>query len=324
MKTEDISELRNKENMSSETKFTKNGMSYKVLHENSSPIYEIYFVHANGFSKEAWLEPLEYLKKLNEKKFEQLRIILVDVRGQGESRVRISHISSWNPSCLGDDLKEVVEESTLNKGKRVVVGHSIGGTTSLYCQVNYPRTFSGMILVEPIMQVVKGNRLKLELLAGAALKRKRFFKSKESALKSFGKKRAFSTWTPKALENYVEYSLKEVPVEERFELSCHPLTEFEFYCCDIDLYFRLLAEGKNETAFVKQIMGENTVVPGLVEGDETKQWVSWKCFPEDVKDEHVTVKGAGHLVVMEKPKIVAEEIWKYFDHFEAKHQTSRL
>ncbi|KAI6041545.1 Alpha/beta hydrolase family-domain-containing protein [Pisolithus marmoratus] len=88
--------------------------------------------------------------------------------------------------------------------KIVVVGHSFGGNTSTLAALNFPKLFSSLILVDPV--IVNYGSHEFELVRGALIRRGTW-PSREEALRLFEQKSFFASWHPDVLKLYVDYGL---------------------------------------------------------------------------------------------------------------------
>ena len=100
--------------------------AYGINHELNQP--GIYFSHANGFNGLAY-------KTLLNKISPNQKIISYDLRGHGKSTVPAEpeKLKSWQR--YRDDLISILEK---NNEPSTLIGHSLGGTTSLLVAFKRP------------------------------------------------------------------------------------------------------------------------------------------------------------------------------------------
>lgn len=67
---------------------------------------------------------------------------LVDQRNHGRS----PHSDEWNYRVMSDDLKELIEDEKLEKP--IIVGHSMGGKTSMQFAIDHPGMLSKLVVAD--------------------------------------------------------------------------------------------------------------------------------------------------------------------------------
>ncbi|KAI6015280.1 Alpha/Beta hydrolase protein [Pisolithus orientalis] len=173
--------------------------------------------------------------------------------------------------------------------KIVVVGHSFGGTTSALAAVNFPKLFSSLILVDPVVVNYGSYDFGSELIRGALIRRDTW-SSREEALRLFKQRPFFASWHPDVLKSYVDYWLKMTPIQESlcFANVFPPLEVWE------------LLEKLDEDITLRW------VVPAVsfVGEQETKVRV-WR---RPANASNVVFPFAGHLIVQEAPVELARDI----------------
>jgi pimeloyl-ACP methyl ester carboxylesterase len=70
------------------------------------------------------------------------RVFTIDQRNHGLS----PHSDVWNYEVMADDLKEFIEEHQLQKP--IILGHSMGGKTTMFFEWKYPNKASKIIIVD--------------------------------------------------------------------------------------------------------------------------------------------------------------------------------
>lgn len=209
--------------------------------------------HGNGFGKECW-EPALVHMLLNGKDTDPIIEEIWSweavnhgdsalINGQSlsafydwldNSRDIINFLIHYLPDaigCPGDELpthlpliprqvSSARAESGLTNRTLVGIGHSFGGCTLTHAARFFPKLFSGLVLVDPVIfppQIEPGMKWvdgwgavdSLTALCDSAVTRRNGWKSKTEALQSFKKNPFFANWDPLSLELYVECQLWE-------------------------------------------------------------------------------------------------------------------
>ena len=194
--------------------------AYGINHELNQP--GIYFSHANGFNG------LTYKTLLNKISPNQ-KIISYDLRGHGKSTVPAEpeKLKSWQR--YRDDLISILEK---NNEPSTLIGHSLGGTTSLLVAFKRPELVSKIILIDPVLlpltywlgtKAVQSIGLieKVHPMVKGALTRKKNWGSKEEAFQYFSGKKLFRKVIHEAINDYIDGGIKKIN-ENLYELNCNP------------------------------------------------------------------------------------------------------
>ncbi|KAL4076721.1 Alpha/Beta hydrolase protein [Scleroderma yunnanense] len=196
------------------------------------------------------------------------------------------------------------KERGYSKRRLVVVGHSFGGTTSILAALNFPKLFSSLILVDPVITEHVENFVRLlSKVAVGALTKRNTWSSREEALRLFKKSPFFASWHPEVLELYVNYGLtadsgngvrlKTTPIQECLTLiNSHDIKEVW------ELLEKL--DGNITLRWVVPL-------PGLLDEEQTRIGV-WR---RPANTSNVIFPFAGHLLVQEAPVELAHDIAKF-------------
>lgn len=245
--------------------------------------------HANGFCAALWDAVATALRP-------HFRVVGMDARGHGDSSP-LADVSKLNWNLLADDL-EAVAALVLERFDvpRIALGlgHSFGGSLTAVVAARRPAFYERLVLVDPVLfppnvdvKQTRGNEL-----AVRTRKRRRRFESRRAARDYFATKPLFESFSPDALDLYVEEGLRDLP-EGGVGLKCAPEVEAQIFGGPhtLDLYG---AADRLET-------------PALV------LWANRGNFPREIFEEWVArikrgtlaeIEG-GHLVPMEDPQRVA-------------------
>jgi pimeloyl-ACP methyl ester carboxylesterase len=272
--------------------------AYGINHELNQP--GIYFSHANGFNG------LTYKTLLNKISPNQ-KIISYDLRGHGKSTVpaKPERLKSWQR--YRDDLISILEK---NNEPSTLIGHSLGGTTSLLVAFKRPELVSKIILIDPVLlpltywlgtKVVQSVGLieKVHPMVKGALVRKKTWGSKEEAFQYFSGKKLFRKVIPEAINDYIDGGMKKIN-ENLYELNCNPKWEAAT--------FKLTSGGnwfslKKSNVPTKIILTPNSVVCSEKSQKKLKKSIA--------KIEFVTLENTTHMLPLEDIDGVGNEILSF-------------
>ncbi|CAN5290419.1 alpha/beta hydrolase [soil metagenome] len=250
------------------------------------PAPSVVAVHATGFCRQVFRPVAGVLATM----VEAGAMTALDQRGHGASDRPEPPFDWWD---LGGDVLAVAGDTRPAVG----LGHSAGGAAIIMAELLAPGTFSALVLVEPIVFPPPHRRQEEQTLVDAALKRKRVFESPAAAAENFVTKPAFADWHPAALTEYVEHGLRSTG--DGWILACDPEVEAEFYRTGPahDAWDRL----EELTLPVTLIAGERSTT----HHGRYLEALAGRFGTEPAVD---VVAGASHLVVMERPELIAEHV----------------
>jgi pimeloyl-ACP methyl ester carboxylesterase len=188
---------------------------------------DVVFAHANGFNAMTYRSILGPLSL-------SLRIIAMDQRGHGASRMPADPHGRRSWSDLRDDLVALLE--TLGDGPVILAGHSMGATASLLAAQERPDRVRALVLFDPVVLPRWTSALMHRLpwlatriysrmpLTQGALRRRSVFESFGAAFRAYRGRGAFRTWPEIMLADYVAGGFRERE-DGTVELSCAPAWE---------------------------------------------------------------------------------------------------
>ncbi len=188
---------------------------------------DVVFAHANGFNAMTYRSILGPLSL-------SLRIIAMDQRGHGASRMPADPKGRRSWSDLRDDLLALVE--TLGDGPVILAGHSMGATASLLAAEMRPDRVRALVLFDPVVLPRWTSALMHRApwlasrvynrmpLTQSALRRRAVFDSFGAAFRAYRGRGAFRTWPEIMLADYVAGGFRERD-DGTVELSCAPAWE---------------------------------------------------------------------------------------------------
>lgn len=254
---------------------------------------DIIFSHANGFNARTYRSILAPLAP-------PMRILALDLRGHGRTELptNAEGRSTWND--IAEDLCALLE--AIGAQDVILAGHSMGGTASLLAASRTAARIRGLVLFEPVILSKEAAQRAREgpinsPLAEGARRRRTVFANHDEALESYRGRGAFKSLTEPQLADYVADGFREQP-NGALELACS--TEWEasnFVSHGHDAWAALLGPGPP----VRILQAEHgSTCAGL------NPWLDEVLASGRVSIE--AAPGATHLLPMERPDLVRDEI----------------
>ena len=218
-------------------------------------------------------------------------VLAWDARGHGSAPPFESAVSWW---MFATDLVDLLDELS-PEAPVVGVGHSMGGAAMVMVDLMRPALLSGMVLIEPVIIPPHFRVPAEESLALKAAVRRPTFPSRQAAAESYRSKPLFRRWHEDAFSGYLEGGL--VPHPDGVTLACRPEVESAVFAASTDtaLYGRL----DDLAAPIRLIMSD---YPGPLEA-------VMDALEGRLPNTRTTfLTGQSHMVVMERPDLVAAEI----------------
>lgn len=248
--------------------------------------------HANGFCAAMWAEVAAGLRP-------HFRVFAMDARGHGDSS-KPEGAAAYRWPHFGADAGEVADRLAREHGPLALgLGHSFGGTSLTMAALADATRFERLVLVDPIV-VPQGASERQRTsrgpsLAEGARRRRSVFASRQEARERWAEREFFADWTEAARDLYLAEALTDRP-DGQVELKCPGEVEATIF------------EG-----------GHTVDVMGLASELQTPALVLWAQggnFPRAhfeklaARMQHGSVRTAeaGHLVPMEKPGLVVDEV----------------
>ena len=193
---------------------------------------------------------------------------------------------------LAKDLADLCDR--LNISRPILVGHSMGGTVTVFAQAVHGLVASGMILIEPIFFPSDYYRMGVgpedHPLAAKSLKRRNHWNDAADVKAYLRTKALFANWEEEFLDLYIEYGTVDAPTTG-LELTCAPPREAAIFMggMSCDPWPMLSAIGCPVWVIEGADSGNRTLIDLPAAAAR---------FP---KGRYLAVPGAGHLIPMEKP-----------------------
>ncbi|WP_286266646.1 alpha/beta hydrolase [Thalassotalea atypica] len=192
---------------------------------NSAP--RLHFLHGTGFSSKT-LAPLSALLP------EEWELWFSDVPGHGGSEQPNHRMPNWQKlaNTIADTL--YVKAEVENKGPLIGVGHSMGGVVTLLAAAKYPKLFSKIILLDPVLfktEIIIAQHLmrttgawKKSALVRSVSNRRSVWPDIDTMIDELKSKPLYCKWHPEVLTQFVHDATKSND-DGSIELCCDPRWE---------------------------------------------------------------------------------------------------
>jgi pimeloyl-ACP methyl ester carboxylesterase len=250
--------------------------------------------HANGFCGGVWGPVAAGLRQ-------HFRVVAMDARGHGDSSVPEGE-AFYRWELFGRDLVEVAKAlAGEHPDGRVAlgVGHSFGGTAFLMASAAEPGLFERIALLDPVIfpppGVAPERRQRGITLAEAARRRRHVWPSRASAREQWSQKAFFAGWNDRALEAYAAEGLRDRP-DGQVELKCSGEVEGTIFASSRDF----------DPWVIAPRVDAPTLVVRAQRGDFPRD--IFDALAAAIPDGRLREVDAGHLIPMERPDLVVDEV----------------
>jgi lipase len=195
--------------------------------------------------------------------------------------------------------------TVLQLDRPFLVGHSMGATVLVIANALYGLPAAGMVLIEPILlppEFYQGSlRVDEHPLAAKAIKRTNFWRDRDVAMAYLRSRTPYQGWTEEMLELYTLHGMTGGE-NGGLQLTCSPEREVALFMGGRQFDpWPLLASVSCPVLIVEGEMSDN------------KRFIDLDRIQSLIPNSHIrTVKGAGHLVPMERPREVTRIIREFF------------
>ncbi|CAE7073661.1 unnamed protein product [Rhizoctonia solani] len=275
--------------------------------------------HATGFHKEIWETTLRFLVtaggideiwSLDAANHGDSALLNKDSLGDiyewsDHARDILSFLTYYLPDRIDNPEPSLVQIPDQTSQRRlehgfanrtvIGIGHSFGGCTIARAAIEFPKLFSSLVLVDPVIFPSYAPRGPgIEALIKGALSRRDQWANRESAQIGFAQSAFFKAWHPDVLADYIQHGITEddqteaVSFGENMRLPCE--------------VWELLPT-LDERVSVKWIMDSTDCAQ--TGGPELTQHTVWR---RPANSTNIQIKGAGHLIPQEAPEALAREI----------------
>jgi pimeloyl-ACP methyl ester carboxylesterase len=252
--------------------------------------------HANGFCAALWDPVAERLR-------ERFHVVAMDARGHGDSS-KPEGRAAYDWSHFGRDAAAVAAALAKEEPQGRValgLGHSFGGTSLVLAAIERPGLFDRLVLVDPIVMAsavtedpgIRAGRT--NAMAEGARRRRQVWPDRGTARAVWAGKQMFAGWQDRVLDLYVAEGLADLP-DGRVALKCPGAVEAAIF--------------ENNTSVDVMGAAPQLATPTLV------LWAMHGNFPREHFEQlsgrmqHARLRDAdaGHLVPMQRPDLVADEV----------------
>ncbi|KAL4177209.1 hypothetical protein KRP22_002143 [Phytophthora ramorum] len=290
------------------------------------------FAHGGGFCKEVW-EPI--IRRLKDSSLlhgaVNTQFVNFDFKYHGSNRdesvapqldlsnpaaPRVHHpaadMTAWTSA-------EVLHQARALKSKSldtplIGIGHSMGASAMWNTEVQYPGTFDGLILLEPVYGNLNSDVV-TNFLVSLTLQRESSWPSRAAAEDHLRKLKNFAAWDREALDAYMKGALVEDKSTGDTVLACSPSIEASLYCHKL-LFFNDQQLAQPQCKIFFHSGGRTKMFLPKVFQELSTKWPHIYSLWEPVPD-------ASHAFVMEKPDQVAQNVIDSLQELQP-FQTARL
>ena len=195
-----------------------------------------YMAHATGFCAGMY-------GPLAERLLPFLKVVGMDDRGHGRTEAPADPHTLMNWDIFVRDLERFLETF---REPVIAIGHSRGGTVSMFLAVKRPDLIRALILLDPTILpyswmwwwflAKKAGLAKFVPIAYRAAKRRYTWPDREAVLKSYRGKNSFRLWKEGFLDAYVQEGMEE-DGKGKVRWACNPAWESRcFATCPHDVW----------------------------------------------------------------------------------------
>jgi pimeloyl-ACP methyl ester carboxylesterase len=247
--------------------------------------------HATGFLAALWQPVAERLAAAG------YAVYAADARGHGDSDKPDARWENYDWHRFAEDMQAFVEH--LGFRGLPLVGHSMGAGVGLYVAGHNPGLFSRIVAIEPIVvpPAFQADEARREQMAAGARKRRMVFASREELVEQYRKRHTFERWTDEALRLYAESGTFQRE-DGQVQLKCSGDVEGEVFASSSTLPIWDVLPGIEAPVFV-------------IRGERTEPFLGMVAQQVSERVQHgrlLTVPDAAHLVPMERPDLIADEV----------------
>ncbi|WP_304167095.1 alpha/beta fold hydrolase [Phenylobacterium aquaticum] len=253
---------------------------------------DLVFSHANGFNARTYRSLLAPLA-------DRWRVLMIDMRGHGRSRLPTETEGRTSWSDLADDLMAALAAEDLTNV--ILSGHSMGGCASLIAAAGAPERVRGLVLFDPVVmspdtpQPPPEDMARSPLALGAR-NRRAVFPSHAAVVEAYRGRGAFKTWPEAALVDYVADGFA-TRADGEVELTCSGAWEASNFTTADSAGFRAFGASRCPIRVLRAEHGSTCRVDGHIE-----------ALTADGRIRIETVPGTSHFLPMERPDLVRETL----------------
>ncbi|MDX2168992.1 MAG: alpha/beta hydrolase [Deltaproteobacteria bacterium] len=255
---------------------------------------DLVFLHATGFNALTYRPLLEPLG-------ERFRVIALDLRGHGRSRLPRDPDRLTTLWIYARDLLAMLRALRLERPP-ILSGHSLGGLVSITACAARRGIAERLVLVDPVLPPWRfshryqplhrlADRIALLPIAQGAARRRGRFATKPEAVAAYRQRPTFAGWAPGFLEGYVEDGFVDAE-DGGIRLSCTPAWEAASFA----------ALRHDIPALLGRIRAPVEILRAERESTVRESEARLKRLKPDLVMD--TIAGASHFLPMEQPEPV--------------------
>jgi len=247
--------------------------------------------HATGFLAALWSPVAERLAQAG------YDAIACDARGHGDSDKPAATDENYHWQNLVDDLQAFLEAMSLRS--MPFVGHSSGGGAGLMLSGTHPGLLSRLAVIEPIVMPggFQPDEARRNDMAAGARRRRMTFASREEMIDQYRDRSTFQRWTPEALRLYADEGTFDTE-GGGIQLKCPGEIEGAVFA-------------QSGSLNIWDVLPKIEVPVLVMAGEHTEGFLDMVAQGVSQRVPHgrfVNLPGTGHLVPMERPDAVADEV----------------
>lgn len=262
----------------------------------------VVLAHANGFHKELWEPALERMFNYQSSDNCSWRIdqaIALDAYNHGDSAIlnrKLIEAETYSPWFENArDILAVISQLGHSIPPIIGIGHSFGAASLLLAENMSPLTFVSLIAADPVL--FNCVQYDTSSMTKMTLRRRAQWDNEQAARKYFEPHPFFRSWDKRILSLHLQHGL-ERDHKGGLRLKCRPSNEASVYAGSD-------YASVHTTQNLWKIQCPTTFVTGSASIPSPPDYIA-KNIEKMPDYRHEIVDGAGHLVVYEKPDVVAD------------------
>ena len=259
---------------------------------------DVIFTHANGFNAMTYRSILGPISA-------SLRVVAIDQRGHGESRLPAHTEGRRSWLDLRDDLAAVLDQ--IGGPPVILAGHSMGATASIMASSIRPARVRALVLFDPVILTwfralyalapwTSGRAWRHMPIARKAAARRSTFPSASDAFAAYRGRGAFKSWPETVLADYVAGGFIQ-QADGAVALACSPGWEASNFSAQANNLWGVAGRVKAPITIFRAERGSTC---GIGDG---------RYFLRAHPGSSVTtIPGTSHFLPMERPDIVRDAL----------------
>jgi len=124
--------------------------------------------------------------------------------------LKLAHRLTASGRDYANDILHVIHHDSVGSKDvpLVAIAHSLGGTAMVHLAALYPRLFSQMVLIEPMIMTRLGHDLMITLFSYATIAKTDIWPSREAAEQFFRTTKPYRSWDPRVREQMLQHGIR--------------------------------------------------------------------------------------------------------------------